>query len=203
MTKRTGKRQFVQLFRNIKRSLAYHGLSCAARAALIELIDRYNGINNGFIGLGSRELAYELNCSQTTAVRVFRELDDAGLAHPTKVGAWRGKKASEWRLTFRRCDNTGELPINNWTQREPYREFHLGNAKVSPVKNRDGPSFTHETHRPKNPMNGSALSTVSGSHVHISRLDTVQARARKRAGLDPPRAAPTAFPATNGRHQKE
>jgi hypothetical protein len=201
--KRTGKRQFVQLFRNIKRSTAYHGLSCEGRAALIELIDRYNGINNGFIGLGIRELAYELHCGLTTAVKVFRELDDAGLAQPTRVGAWRGKKATEWRLTFRRCDKTGELPINNWPQRKPITEYRSGITKVPFQDHRDGLSTVSGSHRPKNPMNGSALSTVSGSHVHISRLDTVQARARKRAGLDPPRAAPTAFPPTNGRHQKE
>jgi hypothetical protein len=203
--KRTGKRQFVQLYRNIKRSIAYHGLSCEGRAALIELIDRYNGINNGFIGLGSRELAYELNCSQTTAVRVFRELDDAGLAHPTKVGAWRGKKASEWRLTFRRCDNTGELPINNWPQRKPYAANRMGSAKEPSREHRDGLRTVWGAQKPKNPINGSGLRTAHGSHVHISRLDTVQARARRRAGLDPPAAAPapTASPQSNGRCVKE
>jgi hypothetical protein len=47
----------VRLFRFVKRSQAWHDLSLAARCALIELIDRYNGINNGMIGLGVRELA--------------------------------------------------------------------------------------------------------------------------------------------------
>ena len=168
-TRRTGRRQFVQLYRNIKRSVAYHGLSCTARAALIELIDRHNGINNGFLGLGVRELAYELGCGQMTALRALQELDDAGLAQPTKVGAWRGKKATEWRLTFRLCNKTGELPINNWEQRKPYREYQTGSAKVPNQKHREGLSIKLEAHRAKNPINETALSTKSEAHVHISR----------------------------------
>jgi hypothetical protein len=35
-----GKRQFIQLYRNVKRSTNYHGLSAYARALLLELIDR-------------------------------------------------------------------------------------------------------------------------------------------------------------------
>jgi hypothetical protein len=40
------------------RSEAYHSLSALARALLFELIDRYNGCNNGLIVLGVREAAY-------------------------------------------------------------------------------------------------------------------------------------------------
>jgi hypothetical protein len=185
-TRKTGKRQFVQLYRNIKRSTAYHNLSCTARAALIELIDRYNGINNGFIGLGVRELAHELGCGHSTAQRALRELDDAGLAQPTKLGAWRGKKATEWRLTFRLCNKTGELPINNWEQRKTYAESQTGNAKVPNQEHRDGLCPKLETQRAKNPMNGSGLTPKLETHVHISREGSVSertAKARKRAGL--------------------
>ena len=45
-----GKRQFIQIYRNVKRSRNYHGLSTYARALLIEIIDRHNGCNNGMIG---------------------------------------------------------------------------------------------------------------------------------------------------------
>ena len=54
-----GKRQYIQLYRNVKRSQAYHSLTVYARALLIELIDRHNGCNNGMIGLGVREAKYE------------------------------------------------------------------------------------------------------------------------------------------------
>jgi len=52
------KRKFLQLYTNIKRSRAYHGLNSYARSLLFELIDRYNGCNNGMIGLGVREAAW-------------------------------------------------------------------------------------------------------------------------------------------------
>ena len=126
----TGKRQFVMLSRNVKRSTAYHGLGTTARSALIELIDRHNGINNGHVGLGARELAYELRCSKDTAARALRELDDAGLAEPTKMGAWRGRKATEWRLTFLRCDKTGELPKLQWDRRLPFSQSDIRDTKV-------------------------------------------------------------------------
>ncbi|ODR98065.1 hypothetical protein AUC68_11235 [Methyloceanibacter methanicus] len=106
------------IYRNVKRSEAYHGLSAVARSALIEVLDRYTGINNGMIGLGVRELAYELGCTKDTASRAMRELDDAGLVVPMKVGVWRGRRATEWRLTFHRCDVSGDLPNQNFPQRE-------------------------------------------------------------------------------------
>jgi hypothetical protein len=95
-------RRFVQLWTNVKRSAAYHGLTVYARSALIELLDRYTGINNGMIGLGARELAAELNCSKDVAARALRELDDAGLARPTTPGVWRGKRAERSRRGFER-----------------------------------------------------------------------------------------------------
>src|SRR5262249_16326578 len=157
----------------------YHCLSCPARAALIELIDRHNGINNGFIGLGVRELAYELGCGHATAQRALQELDDARLAQPTKVGAWRGKKATEWRLTFRLCNKTGELPINSWEQRKPYREFQTGNAIVPNQKHRNGLRSKLETHQAKKPINGSGLSFKLDTHVQMSRQDADTERTAK------------------------
>ena len=95
---------FIQLFHYVKRSTSYHGLSLAARALLTEIHDRYNGCNNGMIVLSVREAAYELRCHQSTISRAARELDDAGLAQPLQIGAWRGRMATEWRLMWRRCD---------------------------------------------------------------------------------------------------
>ena len=111
---------FIQLFHYVKRSTAYHGLHAYARALLIELIDRYDGSNNGMIVLGVREAAYELGCHQSTVSRAAQALDDAGLARPTKLGAWRGRHATEWRLMWKRCDLTGDLPRTQWAQRKPF-----------------------------------------------------------------------------------
>ena len=81
-----GGRRFIQLYHNVKRSRAYHGLSVYARCALFELLERYTGINNGMIGLGCRELAEELNCSRDTAAKALRELDDSGLVATSDGG---------------------------------------------------------------------------------------------------------------------
>jgi hypothetical protein len=78
--RRKGGRRFIQLYSNVKRSAAYYGLSLAARCALFELLDRFSGINNGFITMGVRELAEKLRCHHATAARALRELDDAGLS---------------------------------------------------------------------------------------------------------------------------
>jgi hypothetical protein len=88
--------RFIQLFHYVKRSEAYHSLSPDARAFLLELIDRHTGTNNGFIRFGVREAMYELGIkSMGRTSAIMREVDDAGLARPTQVGAWRGKKPTE------------------------------------------------------------------------------------------------------------
>src|SRR5262245_50981519 len=122
-------RSFIQLPHHVKRSTSYHGLSNLAKGLLIELIDRYNGSNNGFIVLGVREAAYELGCSQGSVSAASRELDDAELARPTAIGAWRGKQATEWRLMWRRCDKTGDLPRQHWVTRTPYTQLLLPEPK--------------------------------------------------------------------------
>jgi hypothetical protein len=116
---------FIQLFHYVKRSREYHGLSLAARALLTEIHDRYNGWNNGMIVLGRREICYELHCGAATASRAMRELDDAGLARPLTPGRWQGRHATEWRLMWRRCDKTGDLPRKNWIERTPFHQLLL------------------------------------------------------------------------------
>ena len=79
-------RRFIQLYSNVKRSSAYYGLSLGARSALIELLDKYTGCNNGMIVMSCRESADRLKCRQRGALNFLQELDDAGFAHPMKVG---------------------------------------------------------------------------------------------------------------------
>jgi hypothetical protein len=112
---RSGRR-FLRLWTNVKRSAAYHGVSLGARATLIELLDKYTGANNGLIPMSVSDLVDRLGCSRESALRYLAELDDAGLAHPMRLGTWRGRRATEWRLTFYRCDKTGELPRTQWDE---------------------------------------------------------------------------------------
>ena len=159
---RGSKAPFIKLPRHIKRSKAYHGLSVYARAALIELIDRYMGANNGMISLAVRELAEELNCGLATALAALRELDDAKLAHPTKIGAWRGKRASDGGS--RSCSATkpascpspiGSRKTRVSVSREKHRDAFRVRVEKHKVRWRNIKtilSSRRETHRAKNPM---------------------------------------------------
>jgi hypothetical protein len=158
------KRRFLQLFTNVERSTAYHALSIGARCTLIELLDKYAGCNNGMISMGVRDLEVRLKCSRRGAGGYLHELDDAGLARPTRVGAWRGKQATQWRLTFYRCDLTGELPVTHW---EPRSEGTTGTTKGHHGNRREPPRAPAEPQKPKNPMNGSGPRAPAEPYLHI------------------------------------
>jgi hypothetical protein len=164
--KRKG-RQFLLLYTNVKRSVAYHGLSRHARSLLFELIDRYTGINNGFIGLGVREAKYELHCSEGTVCNAIRELDDAGLARPTKIGSFRGKKATEWRLMFLRCNKTQEPAVTKWEQRTPYSLFSQDNAKAQPEQHRESHCSATTSQKAKSSIRRPTHCSVRASHIDI------------------------------------
>jgi hypothetical protein len=151
------------LYHNVKRSEAYHSLSVYARAALLELLERYTGVNNGMIGLGCRELAVALKCSQGKACRVFRELDDSGLARPLTGGIWKGKRATEWQLRFYRCDKTGELPVVNW----PPQVFTSESTKVHERKHKAPLRSRAKAHIRKNPISDPAKCSRGEAHIDI------------------------------------
>lgn len=162
--RKSSGRRFIQLWTNVKRSAAYHGLSLAARCALIELLDRYSGANNGSIGLGVRELAESLNSSTDTAARALRELDDSGLASPLTGGHWKGKRATEWRLCFYVCNKTGELPIKTWASREVSDER---DTKVRPEGHKPFKCPTAGTHIPKSSMSEPPKCPTTRTHIDI------------------------------------
>ena len=154
------------LHSNVKRSRP-HGLGARARALLFELIDRYNGANNGMIGFGAREAAYELQCGKSSAASALRELDDSGLARPMTPGAWRGKKATEWRLMFLRCDKTQDPAVKVWDQRPRLSQCDPLDSKVQPAGIREGLSADLGTQEPNSSMNDELLSADLGTHIDI------------------------------------
>jgi hypothetical protein len=167
---RKSKRAFLLIYRNIKRSKAYHSLTVYARALLLELIDRYTGNNNGMIGFGVREAKYELRCGTSTVIRAMQQLDDAGLARPLIIGDRRGRKASEWRLMWLRCDKTGDLPVSNWEQRPPHNEVRSGNAK-DPEEELGSPRRSGAgTQTQNSSMKDSAMRSAGGAHIDIYQV---------------------------------
>ena len=111
---------------------AWRDLNGNARAAYVEISNRYGGpnSNNGRIPYSSRELAQNLNISKRTALRIFHTLQAHGFLVMTRRGRYGRKRtyASEWRLTEIRCDVTGEAPAH------AYRHWQ-GSAR--PISNRD------------------------------------------------------------------
>ena len=143
-------------------SPAYSSLPALARALLVELAAIYTGGNNGRIGLSVRQAVDRLQCGKDTASRAFHALQERGLIEATFTGTFRSKSsplASEWRLTWKRCDRSGALP-----------SFAFQNWKAGP----------------RNPEHGSATGTVRFGH-RDSRPASTASRfdSRDSKGLSP------------------
>lgn len=147
---------FIQLFRCIKRSQAYHDLSPYARCALIELLDRFKGTNNGMIRLSCRELGEQLGCTKDTANKALQELDDSKLAQPASVGQWQGKKATEWCLAFYRDDRTGKPGQRNWPAFASYQIGHQSPVRMTQGMKKRPCVIPDRTQGEKTQQNGSA-----------------------------------------------
>lgn len=115
---------------------AYRALDAGPRCLLWELVRRFNGNNNGRIGLGVREGAKAINVTKDTASAYFRALSECGFIATSREGGFNMKdpssrRATEWRLTWHRCN-----------EQPPTKEF-MASPKKSAVQ-------TIETLRPKN-----------------------------------------------------
>lgn len=122
--KRKGKAKFIMIEGYVKRSLAWKALTPIERNAYIEVKWRYDGMNNGRIGLGVRELAEELNMGNDTASRSLKALVSHGFIVNTKASAFnvKNRAVAEWRLTEYKCDVTGELPTKEFMRWEPKKK---------------------------------------------------------------------------------
>ena len=114
--KRKGKSKFLMLEGFMMRSAAWRALTPNERAAYIELKWRYDGLNNGRIGLGCRELAAALHSSRDTAVRALAGLQEKGFTFKAKASGFsvKTRTATEWRLTEYNCNVTGELATKDF-----------------------------------------------------------------------------------------
>ncbi|WP_406736548.1 hypothetical protein [Thioclava sp. GXIMD4215] len=119
-TYKRGGEKFVQLGRSLLAHWRRLHLSCGARSLHVELIDRYNGSNNGRIYLSSREAAELLGVTRNTIMRYYEELAILGFIKETRPHALgvEGKgRASEWRLTHLAADGKG--PTRDFEKTEP------------------------------------------------------------------------------------
>lgn len=114
--KRKGRSKFIMIDGYVKRSAAWKALSPIDRAAYLEVKWRYDGVNNGRIGLGCRELADEINMGRDTAVRALNNLVEKGFIAKAKPSAFnvKNRTVTEWRLTEYPCDVTNQLPTKDF-----------------------------------------------------------------------------------------
>lgn len=119
--KRKGAQKHVRLYEWLLRSPAWRALTPNERAAYIELKRRYDGFNNGRIGLGERELAMSLNIGRDTARRALRGLIEKGfvsIATPSGFNR-KDRTATEWRLAEEKCDLSGALASKDFMKWRP------------------------------------------------------------------------------------
>lgn len=105
----------------VKLSAAWKALTPIERNAYIEVKWRFDGFNNGRIGMGSRELADEIGMGRDTAARALNRLADIGFIAKQTPSAFniKNRAVTEWRLTEYRCDVTGEMPTKDFMRWVP------------------------------------------------------------------------------------
>ncbi len=95
---------FIRLEREFVRTETWRALSPGAVKLLIDMWAGYNGRNNGAIRYSQSRAIKSLRCSYSTAVRLFKELEAAGLIRATERGGFRYKTgarqghATAWRI---------------------------------------------------------------------------------------------------------
>jgi hypothetical protein len=157
---------FVMLPKWLLDSPAYAALSLPARAALVELLHVYDGFNNGTLGMSARRLAERLGCSPDTANRALHELDDIGFVDTMKIGSFSRKRlASEYRLTFHRCDISGALPSKRfmrWFSQSDVKDNIV--PEIGQSKGKERLQSDQRVYRAPKPP---AHSPTTGTHIDL------------------------------------
>lgn len=153
--KRKGAGKFIMIDGYVIRSEAWRALTVNDRAAYLEVKWRYDGLNNGRIGLGCRELADALgNKSKDTANQSLKNLQEKGFVARSKPSGFsrKDRAATEWRLTEYACDVTGELPTKDFLRWTPEKKIQSDH--------RDIQSDHRDRKRPKSPKAASYSPTT-------------------------------------------
>lgn len=100
-----GTERHLQMFHFLLKSAAWESLVPVERALFIEVAQRYDGYNNGRIGLGVRDAAAAIHAAPNTVTAAFDTLVERGLLELTRDSSFGQKKlVREWRVT---CFSTG------------------------------------------------------------------------------------------------
>lgn len=118
--------KFIMLRFDFVDSAAWQELDPVARVLYLELKRRFNGSNNGSIGLGCREAAAALHVGVNTVSLAFKRLRQHDLVEPMAPAllTTQGRRATEWLLT--ECpDDVNGTPASN--------AFKRWSKNISPV----------------------------------------------------------------------
>lgn len=109
--------RFIGLHHWMLRSPAWKTLAPNAKALLLHVWERHNGMNNGTISYAVRE-AEEIGLSKDAAARAFEILIDRGFLVVTRQSAFsvKTRAARLWRLTAEPCgDERATKNFMTWT----------------------------------------------------------------------------------------
>jgi hypothetical protein len=115
MLKRSKRPSFVRIDRELLAG-PWRSLKPVERALLVELMNLYNGHNNGKIALSTRDASELCNVARGTAAKAFIRLEAFGLIQCMSKGGFsrHSPRASEWRLTFWMCNVSARPGSTRW-----------------------------------------------------------------------------------------
>jgi DNA-binding transcriptional MocR family regulator len=163
----------VRLHHWMMATAAWKDLSATARAVYIEIAQRYNGTNNGFIVYSIREASRDLKIGTSTAKRAFDDLQSHGFIFPEQRGHFhwkidvtgeRHRPATEWRLTEFHSDRAIGIE-SKYPTKEFTRWTKIQNTvppQVRDVSNTAPHVAATDTMKSKNGQNGTRRGNIRG-----------------------------------------
>ncbi|MEN3146142.1 hypothetical protein ABCW43_02385 [Neorhizobium sp. IRAMC:178] len=115
--KKNRRAKFIMIESYVVKSPVWPELTANDKAVYLEIKWRYDGNNNGKIGLGAREAAAAIGkSSKDTGKRALDHLAQLGLIAKVKASGFsmKSRETAEWRLTEYVCNVTGELPTKDF-----------------------------------------------------------------------------------------
>jgi hypothetical protein len=171
--RRRSKKKFVQIWHEVIESAAYQSLSVYAKAALVEICNRYNGVNNGKIPFSLREMRKRLGTGQHQVAAALRALVEHGLIAVEHLGWFSSDHchSTEWRITFQPTDKPATNEFRNWKP-----DSAAGAAALAQSHNQEP--------KKQNPAAGAAARRCrTGSTSAVAKMDD---RCRSGSISDPP-----------------
>jgi|GEM_PF-5666475 len=125
---------FAAIPHDVIDSPAWQDLSCHARALLVEVVRRFNGHNNGHIGLDARTARERLGASNRNVQGAFDDLLTHGLIEMTEEAIWQERRAREYRLTWALSGRSPPyrqptFAYRTWSTETPVMRIDRGKAR--------------------------------------------------------------------------